>query len=163
MASQYCLQCGTMMEWRTVDRTDRQVCPNCRYVHYQNLKTGAGAIIESAGKLLLLQRIQAPFLHCWNLPAGYSELDEPPRQTAVREVAEETGLEVRAESLVEIYHFSDDSRGNGLLVVYRCRVVGGALRGSEEAWQLQYFEPAGVPEALAGGGHNQAIRDWMNR
>ena len=49
--------------------------------------------------MLLLQRTDEPFKHCWNLPAGYVEADESPTQTVAREVYEETGLQVEVGGL----------------------------------------------------------------
>ena len=127
------------------------------------IKVGAGALIELNNKILLLQRTQAPFANCWNLPAGYVEADESPIQAVVREVYEEVGLQVEIANLVDIYFFNDDPRGNGILVVYNCVIIGGALIESDEAIAPTYFSYNDIPKSLAGGGHNQAIRAWQER
>jgi len=88
----FCVHCGTVLEWRESEQRQRHFCPKCRQIHYVQLKVGAGGVIEQNGRLLLLQRTIAPFEHCWNLPAGYAEVDEHPYETAVREIREETGL-----------------------------------------------------------------------
>jgi 8-oxo-dGTP diphosphatase len=124
------------------------------------LKVGAGALIERDGALLLIRRTDDPFRGCWNLPAGYAEADEAPLETVVREVHEETGLRVAPESLVDVYYFDDDPRGNGILIVYKCRSVGGILRASRESVDPTFFGASEVPKDLAGGGHNQAILAW---
>jgi len=158
----YCPDCGTALELREFGQRQRTFCPQCQRIHYVQLKVGAGALIEQDGKLLL-QRTQSPFQGSWNLPAGYVESDESPLEAVVRETYEETGLRVEVEGLVDVYFFADDPRGNGLLIVYECRPVGGELRASQEAINPTFFAARAIPENLAGGGHNQAVRAWKKR
>lgn len=158
----FCASCGTPLEWREFEHKQRPYCPQCRQVHYAQLKVGVGGLIEQDGRLLLLQRTHAPFEHCWNLPAGYAEIDESPLQTAVREVCEETGLRVGVEGLIDVYFFADDPRGNGILIVYRCRSVGGELTATAEGANPTFFAARDIPQNLAGGGHDQAILAWQS-
>jgi len=135
-------------------------------VAYDQLKVGAGVLLEREGELLLVQRGPAmdAFPGAWNLPSGYCEADERPQATAAREATEETGLQVQVGSLVDVYAFDDDPRGNGLLLVYEAEIVGGELRGDgREAAALGFFPPEGLPAPLCGGGHAQAIRAWRER
>jgi ADP-ribose pyrophosphatase YjhB (NUDIX family) len=78
----------------------------------------------------------------------------------VREVYEETGLRVGVEGLIDVYFFADDPRGNGILVVYRCRSVGGELTATVEGANPTFFAASDIPQNLAGGGHDQAILAW---
>jgi ADP-ribose pyrophosphatase YjhB (NUDIX family) len=79
----------------------------------------------------------------------------------VREAYEETGLHVVTEGLVDVHFFDDDPRGNGILIVYACRVVGGELRPSQEGSDPTFFRPVDLPASLAGGGHDQAVHAWQ--
>lgn len=159
----YCIQCGAQMDQQHVDGRPRPVCPACGWIHYLHLKVGAGAVIQQEGRVLLLQRAHDPWTGAWNLPAGYCEVDEAPTQAAIREVLEETGLQVAPTTLLEAYFFDDDPRGNGVLLVYACRVVGGQLRPNAESQAARYFAPDELPQSLAGGGHDSAILDWQAR
>ena len=156
------MQCGTEMIKKTVDRYECEVCPSCNWVCYQKLKVGAGALIGRDGKLLMLQRSQEPWQGWWNLPAGYTEIDEAPASTAVREAKEETGLVVKSMRFLGQYFFDNDPRGNGLLLLFYCSVISGDLILNHESLKAQYFLPDEIPlNKIAGGGHQQAIRDWM--
>ena len=157
----FCSTCGTPLELRDSEGRQRLFCPRCQRICYQQLKVGAGALIEHDGRLLVLQRTCPPFEHCRNLPAGYAEADEAPVRTVVREVYEETGLQVEVDSLAGLYFFDDDPRGNGILIVYRCCIIGGDLSESSEAVNPTFFGPDEIPTNLAGGGHDQAIRAWQ--
>lgn len=159
----YCPHCGTALELGSLGQRQRAFCPRCRQVHYAQLKVGAGALVEREGRLLLLRRTQAPFQGCWNLPAGYVEADESPLEAVVRETYEETGLRVEARGLVDVYYFADDPRGNGILIVYACCPVGGKLQAGQESADPTFFAAGEIPELLAGGGHDRAIRAWRGK
>ncbi len=156
----YCPHCGAFLVLREIEGRERAFCPRCERIHYAQLKVGAGAMIERDGRLLLLRRTRAPFEGCWNLPAGYVESDESPVEAVVRETYEETGLRVEVGTLVDVYFFDDDPRGNGILIVYACHPEGGELRVSEEGSDATFFLPADIPPDLAGGGHDQAVTAW---
>jgi len=157
----FCSSCGTSLIWKEIEQKQRAYCPGCNRVHYEQLKVGAGAIIEMEGKILLLQRTRPPFAHCWNLPAGYVDVDENPAQAAIREVNEEVGLQVEIVDLADVYFFNDDPRGNGIFIVYNCLIRDGALTESDEAVTPTCFAAKDIPTNLAGGGHDLAIRAWQ--
>jgi ADP-ribose pyrophosphatase YjhB (NUDIX family) len=130
---------------------------------YPQPNLGAAALIERDGKLLLLRRAHAPFEALWNLPAGFVEPHESPAEAAVRETREETGASVEPLAIDDAYYFDDDPRGEGVLIVYRCRIVSGEPSPSPEASEARFFAPSEVPAQLAGGGHNLAILAWRDR
>jgi 8-oxo-dGTP diphosphatase len=54
-----------------------------------------GAVVhDAAGRLLLVRRGHDPHAGLWSLPGGRIETGESPEQAVVREVREETGLDV---------------------------------------------------------------------
>ncbi len=163
MTPHFCLQCGTQLVWRTLpnDPRPREVCPACGWVYYPHRKVSAGVVVEQDGRLLLLQRNIPPWEGHWYLPAGYVEVDETPEDAAARETAEECGLRVQVGPLVAVYAYDDDPRGNGLLILYRAVVIGGALRPSAEVRAARFFARDEIPPALAGGAHDRAIRAWQ--
>lgn len=156
----FCVKCGSPLMAKEIESKLRPFCPNCGRIHYEQLKVGAGALIEREGRLLLLQRTQEPFASKWNLPSGYVDNDESPAEAVVREVAEETGLCVEVVRLRDVYYFDDDPRGNGIHIVYQCRQVSGELSESIEGRNPTYFSRDDIPDKLAGGGHDKAILAW---
>jgi len=156
----YCFQCGTVLETRFLDHREREVCPACDWVYYAQLKVGAAVIIEKDNKLLLLQRAHEPWVGSWMIPAGYVEADEDPKDAAIREVREETGLEVELSDLIKTYYFTDDPRGNGISFVYKATKVSGTMQINSEATNAQYFAPDEIPVYLTLGGHDTMIADW---
>ena len=161
MKAHFCLECGARMETRPIEGREREQCPQCGWIYYLHVKLSAAVLIEHQGQLLLLQRAHQPWKGSWNLPAGYVEVDETPENAAIRETGEETGLEIEVDRLLGNVFFDDDPRGNGLLVVFSGRAVGGQLTGSAESMAYGYFLPESLPTPLCGAGHAQVIQAWQ--
>jgi len=156
----YCYRCGNELEVQFMDHREREVCPNCGWVYYVQLKVGAAVIIEQDNKLLLLKRAHEPWLGSWMIPAGYVEADEDPKDAAKREVFEEAGLDVELGDLVKTYYFDDDPRGNGVAFVYGAKNVSGEISLNGEATDARYFAHDEIPSFLTKGGHDRIIAEW---
>ncbi|MHB8457453.1 MAG: NUDIX hydrolase, partial [Acidimicrobiales bacterium] len=95
---------------------------------------------------------------------GYVESDESPSTAVVRETREETGIDIAVRDLAGVFYFDDDPRGNGTLIAYLCVVVGGVLLETDEAAEPTFFGADDIPQDdLAGAGHDQVIRSWVQR
>ncbi|GAP13260.1 ADP-ribose pyrophosphatase [Longilinea arvoryzae] len=101
---------------------------------------GAFAIIFTGqGEVLLSHRVD---MDAWNLPGGGVEKGELPNAAVVREVKEETDLDVAVERLVGVYtHTNKDE----LIFTFLCRIVDGRLQLSNEADRHAYFAPEQIP------------------
>jgi len=159
----YCFQCGTQLEIRMRDNREREICPACDWVYYAQLKVGAAVLIERDSKLLLLKRNHEPWKGTWMVPAGYVESDEDPKDAAVREVSEETGLEVELGDLIHVYYFDDDPRGNGVSFVYKAEKISGEINLNSESTEAKFFLWDEIPSELTLGGHDKMIRAWKNK
>lgn len=94
MNSHFCLQCGERLTQKWIEGRQRELCPACGWIHYEQRKVSAGVRVQENGKLLLVQRGIEPWRGNWYMPAGFVEVDEQPEDAAVRETFEETGLRV---------------------------------------------------------------------
>ena len=74
---------------------------------------GVGAVVIEGAKVLLVRRGNEPLKGEWSLPGGALELGETLQQGVVREVLEETGLEVVPAGIVESLRPDHARRGNG--------------------------------------------------
>jgi len=112
---------------------------------------GVGALIFRDRDLLLVERAKEPLKGYWSLPGGILETGEKLKEGVEREVREETGLEVEAESMFEIFErIMPDAEGRPeyhyVLIDYICRPVGGQLQAASDvsrvAWVPQQDLPA---------------------
>ena len=98
-------------------------------VGYVTAKVGAdAAIFDDDDRILLVRRVDDDR---WGLVAGWVDANETPEQTAVREIAEEVGLEARVIQLVGVFAREagvHDNPHSVVSVVYLCEAVGGELR-----------------------------------
>lgn len=160
----FCLNCGSPLKTKIIEGRGREICPQCGWIKYDQLKVTAGVLIERKNELLLVKRAIDPWREYWYLPAGYVENDEHPKSAAEREGYEETNLKIKAENLVNVYFYEDDPRGNGLLILYSAKVIGGELRPNQEAMEIRYFDFKEIQYLkIAGGSHNVAIQDWVSK
>lgn len=79
---------------------------------YAGPKPTASLLVERAddGRLMLVRRAKEPFKDCWDTPGGFVEEGEEPDEAAVREIKEETGLDVRVTEFLGA--FRDTYDGN---------------------------------------------------
>ena len=105
---------------------------------------GVGAVIICDGKILLEKRKYDPGKGMWSIPGGLVELGEGAEQTVVREVKEETGLEVEKPEHIDVvdnvikdrngeikYHF--------VIIDYFVKLKGGTLKAASDAEELRWI------------------------
>jgi len=119
---------------------------------------GCCNLIGDSGRYLLVRESKPSAWSRYNLPAGKPERGESLVQAAVREAAEESGLQVEVDHLVGIYNCPQTSEGFGVVnFVFRSRVVGGDLRTSAAHPEVGYFSTEEinrmVEERLVRGRH----------
>lgn len=84
--------------------------------------------------VLVIRRKYPPFENHLALPGGIVEYGESTEKAVVREVREETNLEIQIKQLVGVY--SDpgrDPRGHFVTIVYLCTLIGGKLKAGDDA------------------------------
>jgi ADP-ribose pyrophosphatase YjhB (NUDIX family) len=126
----------------------RRACTACDFIHFTDPKVGVGVLVMEAGKLLLVKRVMAPEIGKWSIPAGYLDAGEDPRETAVKEVFEETNLRVEIGDLVDVY-FNRDAvtmGGASIFILYQATLLGGELRAGDDASAAKFFGPDELPE-----------------
>lgn len=107
------------------------------------LRVGVFAtIVDERGWVLLGHRRDGDH---WGQPGGGLEAGETPWAGVVREVREETGLEVEVERLVGVYSWP---RLDEIIFSFACRVAGGALATSDETRAVRYFPLDALPKTL---------------
>lgn len=106
---------------------------------------GAAALIrDDAGRVLLFKHTYRR-RHPWGLPGGWIGRDEKLEEAVMRELREESGLEVVVERLA----LADlEVRYRRIDLLYMCRIVGGAFRPSPEVSARAYFPLEALPDMM---------------
>ena len=104
---------------------------------------GVGAVIVCDDKLLLEKRKNEPGKGKWSIPGGLVELGENVEQTVMREVEEETGLEVEKPEHIDVVDniIRDESgrvKYHFVIIDYFMRLKGGTLKAASDAEELKW-------------------------
>jgi 8-oxo-dGTP pyrophosphatase MutT (NUDIX family) len=104
----------------------------------------ATAVVVNDDGAILLQRRADNEL--WALPGGTMDVGETLRQTIVREVREETGLDIEPTGIVGIYSdpahviaYDDGEVRQEFSICFRTRLRGGQLAHDAESTDLRWF------------------------
>jgi 8-oxo-dGTP diphosphatase len=113
---------------------------------------GVGGVAIEGGRALLIRRAGPPLAGEWSIPGGVLHVGETLGQGVARELAEETGLEVNAVELIEVFErifpappSADGTPGDGarpqyhyVILDYLCEVRGGTLAAGSDASELAW-------------------------
>lgn len=113
------------------------------------LNFAGGCIFNERGEVLLQRRGDC---NKWGFPGGAIELGETPQIATIREVKEETGLDVEVNKLIGIYTDCDMEYPNGdkaqsLCIAFELDVIGGEIFcDKDETLELKYFSLDNMPK-----------------
>ena len=124
----YCPKCGS--ELFEINNFKSKHCSNCGFTYYQNPSSSTAAfILNSKGELLVARRGKEPAIGTLDLPGGFVDNGESGEQGIIREIKEETGLEIKEVkylfSIPNIYRYSGMDI-HTLDMFYLCHAEEGA-------------------------------------
>ncbi|HEY5799653.1 MAG TPA: NUDIX hydrolase [Burkholderiaceae bacterium] len=144
----FCSECASPLS-RMVpagDNRERDVCPQCETIHYQNPKLVIGSIPvwEADGKtsILLCRRAIEPRYGYWTLPAGFMENGETTEQAAVRETEEEAGANIELHALFTLLNVPHVHQVH---LFYRATLRDLNYAAGVESLEVALFEEAQIP------------------
>ena len=114
---------------------------------------------EAEPKVLLIQRGTQPFNGCWAFPGGFMNMDETTEQCAVRELEEETGLQLSKIQQIGAYSKVDrDPRGRTVTVAYLAVIDAPvAVTGQDDAAKAEWWPLSSLP--ILAFDHDEIISD----
>jgi 8-oxo-dGTP diphosphatase len=131
----YCPHCAEELQPFSDGERLRSRCPNCGWIHYRNPTVGVAVVLLESGRLLLGERRDGG----WCIPCGHVEWDETIEGAAVREFAEETGLQVALEGVLTVHSNFHNPNHHTVGVWYRGRRVGGELQAGGDLSRVEFF------------------------
>jgi 8-oxo-dGTP diphosphatase len=135
---EYCPFCGTQLALKEKGGRTRPACPSCGFVQYRNPVPGVVVLIEYEGCVLLGKRRGGFGAGKWGLPQGYIEFDEDFLSAAIREVKEETGLDVEIRAIINVVSNLLSPRLHTLAIVLLAGVVSGELCAGDDLETLEW-------------------------
>ena len=107
---------------------------------------GVGGVVVHDNRVLLVERGHEPMKGRWTIPGGLIDVGESLREAVIREVKEETGLDVEPVELIDLLdriHREDGRvRYHYVIADYLCRVAGGTLGAASDAAAVRWVERA---------------------
>lgn len=160
----FCPRCGHPLSDGIRFGKPHRVCEQCGFIHFNDPKVAAVVFVTQEGKVLLIRRSVDPQKGKWALPAGYIDYGEDPREAALREVMEETGLTVRITRLIDVLgNKPSDEGGASIVILFEAEVVGGSLCAQDDAEQAAFFAPHEVPlDEIAFESTSLLLGRWMS-
>lgn len=125
----------------------------------------AGACIRDEHGRFLLQKRGDNQL--WGFPGGMMEVGESAAETAVREVKEETGLDIRVQNMIGYYskyfhEYPNGDKAQTIFVFFDCSILGGEIEvDGTETLDLKFFHVEDLPP-LFHQQHIDALDDLLH-
>jgi ADP-ribose pyrophosphatase YjhB (NUDIX family) len=128
---------------------------------------GSAIVVDQQGEILLQRRADNDR---WALPGGTMEIGETLADAVIREVREETGLDVEPVRIVGVYSdprhvfaYADGEVRQEFSICLACRIVGGQLTASEESSQVAFFAPEEIERLDMHPSIRMRIRDYLDQ
>ena len=103
----------------------------------------AAVIFDEHERILLFKHTYRKFE--WGIPAGGLEHREQPENAIVREVYEETGMQIKVQKLLLAESAKEDHH---VSLIYLCNIVSGEFEASLEISEMKYFDVDNLPQML---------------
>ncbi len=129
---------------------------------YKNPVPTVDAIIQKSSSLLFVKRKNYPFKNQFALPGGFVNEGETIEDAIVREVYEETSLEVHPIDILGVY--SDptrDPRGHIMTVVFIVLVIRGIPTARDDAHEISWIPINKIDEIEIAFDHKLLIHDYL--
>ncbi|HOI71903.1 MAG TPA: NUDIX hydrolase [Methanobacterium sp.] len=119
------------------------------------------AIISCSNQsVVLVKRRNDPYKGSWALPGGFVEYGETVETAVLREVKEETGLDIDLKGISGIYSKPDrDPRGHTVTICFKAQKIGGELKADSDAGDVACIK---IEEAITwelAFDHKQILED----
>lgn len=117
-------------------------------------------MFDHAGRLLLVRRINEPGRGRWSVPGGRNRPGEDDQEAVIREVAEETGLDVEVTASLGWAACPAPDGTVFAIHDYACRVKSGMLRAGDDADDVRWCDAETLASLPVVDGLIGALTNW---
>ncbi|HFL2425958.1 TPA: NUDIX hydrolase N-terminal domain-containing protein [Clostridioides difficile] len=147
-----------MIAYKTDISTEKVRNLFCNESGYQTPKLDTRAVIFENGKILLVKENTGK----WSLPGGWVEVNLSVKENTIKEVKEESGLDITADRIIAI---QDRAKHNLPIYAYGvckifvlCTVIGGTFKENIETTEFSYFSENELPELATEKNTEEQIK-----
>jgi len=120
-------------------------------------------IIEKENKLLLIRRKNEPYKYCKAIPGGFVNEGERVEDAAMREIHEETNLEIEPTDILGVYSAPHrDPRGHVISVVFVGKIINGELKAGDDAEDFEWLSVKDLRNKRIAFDHTKILEDYQN-
>lgn len=131
-------------------------------LHKNPSLTVDAVIMDQDDSIVLIKRKNDPYKGSWALPGGFVEYGETVESATLREVKEETGLEIELGDIVGVYSDPErDPRGHTITICYLASILRGELNADTDAADVRCFPRSEILELKLAFDHNLIIEDAL--
>lgn len=144
----YCPVCGGTLKQEIIVGEKRRVCSSCHRINFENPIVGtAGIVLSNEKKILLGRRAEhVSYAGLWCIPCGYVEYNEDIRQAVVREMKEETGLDVLCGKVFAVHSNFHNPKQHTVGVWFMCDIISGIPQPGDDVVELGWFKLDELPD-----------------
>lgn len=132
-------------------------------IGYATPKLDVRAVVFQHDKILLTREVQDGR---WSLPGGWADVGYSASENVVKEVLEETGIQVKVTQLLSLLDYRKHPYPAMFLHAYKafflCEVIGGELRASLETSESGYFSIDELPPISEGRVTTAQVKDLFS-
>ena len=112
--------------------------------------------------VLLIKRKNEPYKDYWAFPGGFVNIDESAEEAAIRELKEETGLEVSRIEQLKAYSNPDrDPRERVITIAFIAESQIKVVKGGDDAKEARWFDTSQLPSLAFD--HKEILQDALDR
>jgi len=128
-------------------------------------KVIVGGIVAKEGKFVMVKEKKKEIEGLWNLPMGGLEDNEKIVDGAKREMEEETGMKLKIEKLIGVYHNPDRDGVNVFKFVFLASVISGELHCPEDLHEVKWVSAEEFQKIsdkqLRDASITLSVNDWL--
>jgi ADP-ribose pyrophosphatase YjhB (NUDIX family) len=157
----YCPNCRKKLKPRLIGGKSKLACPRCAFVYWNNPIPVVSVLVPSKDgkRVYLVKRAIPPKVGMWALPGGFLEPREGPEAGGIREVKEETGLDVEIERFLAMWPVP---HVNEILIFYLAKPTDQVPTPSDETSEVTVFSYDNLPAEIAFVLHKAVIDRWAD-